>query len=78
MKKFIQEEAEPTLSSAQLNMKLEGVGAAFRDALGEMNKLDQEVEDNATKLLSPDWTPGPAYDELRKDRGQFHDHCALQ
>ena len=48
-------------------MKLEGVAAAFRESLGEMEDLDREVDDIARQILPPNWTPPD--DTLRRERG---------
>ena len=67
MKRFLEEEAEKTLNGEQLNMKLEGVAAGFRESLGEMEDLDREIEQTALQILPQDWTPQS--DDLRKERG---------
>ena len=67
MKKFIEEEVEPTLNSEQENMKLDGVAVAFRDSLDDMDKLDREIEDIAESIVPSGWSP--ENDLLRKDRG---------
>ena len=67
MKKFIEEEVVPTLSREQENMKLDGVAAAFRDSLDDMDKLDREIEDIAESIVPSGWSP--ENDLLRKDRG---------
>jgi hypothetical protein len=66
MKKFIEEEVVPTLSREQENMKLDGVAAAFRDSLDDMDKLDREIEDIAESIVPSGWSPDN--DLLRKDR----------
>ena len=48
-------------------MKLEGVAAAFRESLGEMEDLDREIDDIAHQILPPNWTPPD--DALRRERG---------
>ena len=67
VKRFLEEEAERTLNTEQLNMKLEGVAAVFRESLGEMEDLDREIEDIARQILPPNWTPQD--DALRRERG---------
>ena len=69
MKKFFQEEVEPTLHQEQENMKLDGVAAVFRDSLDDLDKLDREIEGIAEHIIPSDWSP--KNDALRKDRG----HC---
>jgi predicted GTPase len=66
VKRFLEEEAERTLNTEQLNMKLEGVAAVFRESLGEMEDLDREIEDIARQILPPNWTPQD--DALRRER----------
>ena len=67
MKRFIEEEAESTLSAEQENMKLEGVSRVFRSFLEKMEVLDKEIEEVAKKILPQNWSP--ADDTLRKERG---------
>ena len=69
VKQFIQEEAEHTLSAEQENMKLEGVGAVFRNFLEKMEELDRGIEEIAKNILPRNWSP--ANDVLRKERGYF-------
>lgn len=67
MKRFIEEEAERTLSAEQENMKLEGVSRVFRSFLEDMAVLDREIEELAKDILPKSWSP--ANDALRKERG---------
>ena len=67
MKRFIREEAEPTLGAEQENMKLEGVGSQFRSCQRDMEKLDHEIEVIAIDILPANCSPNN--DELRKERG---------
>ena len=67
VKKFMQEKAEPSLRAEQLNIKLEGVAGAYRNALDQMEILDREIECIALEILTQDWSPPD--NSLRKDRG---------
>jgi predicted GTPase len=75
LKIFIQEKAERTLNDEQLNMRLEGVQIVFRNALGEMEELDREIEQTAIELLPTDWSPET--DILRKERARRGDRDIL-
>lgn len=75
VKQFIQEEAEHTLSAEQENMKLEGVGAVFRNFLEKMEELDRGIEEIAKNILPRNWSP--ANDVLRKERATRGDRDIL-
>ena len=69
MERFLHETTE-SLNKEKKNVKLEGVASVFNYYLHKMGELDRDLEDTAKKFLPPKWSPGPAYEDLRKDRGQ--------
>ena len=76
MEKFIEKKVQPGLSDEQLNIKLEGVMAEFRNSLENMEDLDREIEQIALDVLPEGWSP--AHHELPKDRSkQESTLCAL-
>ena len=76
VEKFVEKKVQPGLSDEQLNIKLEGVMAEFRNSLENMEDLDREIEQIALDVLPEGWSP--AHHELPKDRSKRESTlCAL-